>query len=215
MPLESRTVSYGDSKALCEEIIREAQRQAETLLADANGMAQRIMEQARADAADFAAGVMADAEHQAAEQECKSQPAINIDVRRVAMDAREKLFTMVIEHMKNKASTFRQDGRYRDYLRRSIIEGARIVACPEMVVIGSHIDAPLFDDSFLNDASRQLKDEHGQTVSLTFVAMEGELDIGVMIQSRDKRILFDNRFLPVLARWHDRLHVDILKKVLE
>ena len=120
-----------------------------------------------------------------------------MEKRRVCLEAKSLFIEDVIAAVKREAENFRGSKDYVKFLREAILEGIKIVDDRKVQVFYSHLDEKAI--SQVGDLPVEFKrSDFGE--------------IGVIVQSQDGRLLFDNRFSARLKRSYDEIYVKLLKE---
>ncbi|MDP2923179.1 MAG: hypothetical protein Q8O30_05595, partial [Candidatus Omnitrophota bacterium] len=75
----------------------------------------------------------------------------------------------------------------------------------------SFLDEGIFSDVFIKDIQEACRKKFRKDISLTFQKNDFK-DIGVLANSADKRLMYDNRFLLRLKRMYDDIYMQLLKE---
>ena len=103
----------------------------------------------------------------------------------------------MLAELKNVAAAFRQTREYTTFLQSAINEGARVINTQEVTVVYSPLDEKIMNDNFKNKGKYKL--------------LKGDFnDLGVIVQSVDGRLLFDNRLAARLKRKYDEIYSQLI-----
>jgi vacuolar-type H+-ATPase subunit E/Vma4 len=189
-------INSENAEEICSRIREESAEEAEFLLGKAHKERERILLEASGEARAQARAILLAAEKEVAGKREKIFSTVTMEKRRVDLEAKSLFIADVIAAVKREAENFRGGGDYVKFLREAILEGIKIVDDKKPQVFYSHLDEGLIS---------RLKDLPADFKKSDF----GE--IGVMVQSQDGRLLFDNRFSARLKRAYDEIYMKLLK----
>ena len=190
-------ISGENAEEICSSIREESSEEAELLLDKARKERERILSEASTEAQAQARAVFSAVEKEAAQMRGRMLSTITMEKRRVDLDAKSLFIADVITAVKKEAKSFRSGKDYLKFLRETILEGIKIVDDKSPQVFYSHLD---------EGAIAQLSD-----LSVEFKKSDFD-EIGVIVQSQDGRLLFDNRFSARLKRNYDEIYIKLLKE---
>ncbi|MDP3730262.1 MAG: V-type ATP synthase subunit E family protein [Candidatus Omnitrophota bacterium] len=185
------------AEEICSRIREESSEEAELLLGKANKERERILSEASKEADARAGTILSAAEKEAADKRERAFSTVTMEKRRVDLEARSLFIEDVIAAVKREAEKFRGSPDYVKFLREAILEGVGIIDDKKAQVFYSHLDEGVIAQ--FNDLDVEFK--------------IGDFnDIGVIVQSQDDRLLFDNRFSARLKRAYDEIYMKLLKE---
>jgi Archaeal/vacuolar-type H+-ATPase subunit E len=190
-------ISSENAEEICSRIKEESSAEAELLLGKAHKEQERILSEASNEAQAQTGAILLAAEKEVAGMRERIFSSIVMEQRRVYLEAKSLYIADVIAAVKREAEKFRGSKDYVKFLKEAILEGIRIVDDKKALVIYSHLDEGLIS---------QVKD-----LPVEFKSSDSG-EIGVMVQSEDGRILFDNRFSARLKRAYDEIYMKLLKE---
>ena len=182
---------------ICSRIREESSGEAEFLLGKAHKERERILSEASKEAQGRARAILSAAEKESAQMRERIFSTVTILKRRVDLEAKSLFIADVVAAVKREAENFRGSLDYVKFLREAVLEGIRIVDDKKAQVFYSHLDEGVI--SQFNDLPVEFKKSDS-----------GE--IGVIVQSQDGRLLFDNRFSARLKRAYDEIYMKLLKE---
>jgi vacuolar-type H+-ATPase subunit E/Vma4 len=190
-------ISGENAERICSRIGEESSEEAELLLGKAHKEKERILSEAFDEAQGKARAILLAAEKEAAQMRERIFSTVIMEKRRVSLEAKSLFIADVIAAVKREAESFRGSPDYVKFLREAILEGIKIVDDKKAQVFYSHFDEGAI--SQLNDLPAEFKkSDFGE--------------IGVIVQSQDGRLLFDNRFSARLKRAYDETYMKLLKE---
>lgn len=186
-----------DAGELCSRIREEASEEAELLLCKAEKERERILLTASEEARIKTQEILQAAEKDIAAGKDRIFSTINMEKKRIYLEAKSLFIANVIEAVKREAEIFRDNKDYIKFLRAAILEGIGIIDDKEAQVLYSRLDESRISQIDNLPVEFKVSDFN---------------DIGVIVQSRDGRFLFDNRFPARLKRLYDEIYVKLLKE---
>ncbi|MCX5666508.1 MAG: V-type ATP synthase subunit E family protein [Candidatus Omnitrophica bacterium] len=186
-----------NAEKICSRISEESSEEAGLLLGKAHKERERILSEALKEAQTLTRAILSAAEKEVAQKRERIFSTVTMEKRRVDLETKSLFIADVIAAVKREAENFRGNKDYVKFLRDAILEGVKIIDDKNAQVFYSHLD---------EGAISQVKD-------LTVEFKKSDFgEIGVMVQSRDGRLLFDNRFSARLKRAYDEIYMKLLKE---
>ncbi|MDO8535864.1 MAG: V-type ATP synthase subunit E family protein [Candidatus Omnitrophota bacterium] len=190
-------INIENAEEICSSIKRESSEEAQLLLDKANKERERILSEASVEADARSQAIFSAAEKELAEKRERIFSTVTMEKRRIDLEAKSLFIADVIAAVKKEAQNFRGAKDYVKFLRKAILEGVKIIDDKKAQVFYSHLDESVIAQ--LNDINVEFK--------------KGDFtDIGVIVQSQDGRLLFDNRFAGRLKRAYDEIYMKLLKE---
>lgn len=199
---------------IIEKIRQEADLLSESILSSAMKEAQVLSEQSRK---------MLEAEKAKIEQDLRLETAVfkeknisflSIEKRKIILNQKNRFVEDVLSLVRQEAEKFRFNKDYYDFLIKACCEGARVVGSKDVEVLYSYCDEAAFTSPEFGDKIRLFCSAIGCDCSISF--LKGEFkDIGVIIQSKDTRLIYDNRFESRLKRDYDEIFMNLLQEALQ
>ncbi len=200
---------------LCEEIRKDAGKQIQGTLDEAGKRQETKLEIARRDAGKIREKLLAEAGVKAEAAKERALSTVNLETKRIKSLACEEIINEVFQEVKLKQESFRKRKEYVGWLENLIIEGALSLKEKELVAVVSVKDFPLVDGAFVSRVEKKLSGRHLRDVRINPAPDDDSRDTGVVIKSRDGRIIFDNTFSARLQRMRTDLRVMIFKEILK
>jgi vacuolar-type H+-ATPase subunit E/Vma4 len=190
-------ISSENAEEICSKIREESSEEADFLLGKAHKEGERILSEALGEARARAGAILSAAEKEASKGKERMFSNVTMEKRRVQLEAKSLFIADVIAAVSREAENFRRRPDYVKFLREAVLEGIRIVDDKKAQVFYSHLDEDVI--SKLNDLPVEFKkSDFGE--------------IGVIVQSQDRRSLFDNRFSARLKRAYEEIYMKLLKE---
>lgn len=186
-----------NANEICSKIREESSGEADLLLGKAHKERERVLSEAAREAGDRSRAILSAAEKDAAEKKERIFSSVTMEKRRIFLEAKSLFIADVITAVNKEAEKFRGDKDYAKFLKEAILEGIKIVDDKKAQVFYSHLDEGII--SKLKDLPVEFKKSDFS-------------EIGVIVQSQDGRLLFDNRFSARLKRAYDEIYMKLLKE---
>ena len=189
--------SSENAEEICSKIRDESSEEVQLILSKADKEKGRILAEASKGAESNAQAILSAAEKAMEQNRERIFSTVTMEKRRVRLEAESLFIDDVIAAVKREAENFRGSKDYVKFLREAILEGIKVVDSKKAQVFYSRLD---------EEAISQISDLSVKFKKSDFV------DIGVMVQSEDNRLLFDNTFSAKLRRAHDEIYSKLLKE---
>ena len=209
--MEKHTEDTGQIEEISRRIQEEAEQQAKDIIQQAKKEAEEILNAAQQKAITERAKKMADLELALKQMRERIFSSLNLEKRRIELKEKERFIKDVFKEVQRQAESFRNSEEYPNFLIEAILEGISVLDKEELQVIYSSLDEPIFTESFLQTLSEECNRRLGKEVIIH--PEKGDfLDIGVKLQSMDRRIIFDNTFSARLARVQEEIYNRLLRE---
>jgi V/A-type H+-transporting ATPase subunit E len=208
---DSLKVNEQDAQEICAKIREEAQRQVADILARADKEAQRILAQARQEAENKKAQMLKDLDQQLTQTKEKILSTLNLEKKKIILEEKNKFAQQVLESLIKESEGFRNSKDYPDFLKKAIMEGAGVIDAKDLDVFYSSLDVKTVSDSFIKEITALASDKFKDNLVFRFHKSDFK-DIGVIVQSGDGHLSYDNRFLSRLKRVQDDIYMKLLKE---
>jgi vacuolar-type H+-ATPase subunit E/Vma4 len=186
-----------NAREICSRIREESSEEARFVVEKANKERERILSQAAEESQVKTKAILLAAQKEVEQRKERIFSTVTMEKRRVSLEAKSLFIADVITAVNGQAEKFRDSKDYVKFLRGAISEGVKIVDDKKAQVFYSHIDEGLIPQ--LSDLPVEFRKSDFR-------------EIGVMIQSQDGRLLFDNRFSARLKRAYDDIYMKLLKE---
>ena len=200
-----------DAQVIRAKIKEEAAFQTAELAARAKQEAQKIRAQAENEAQRKADEMLKDMEHQISRAKEKVLSTLSLEKKKIILDEKNKFVQQVIAAVHAEAAGFRNDREYTSFMKRAILEGARVIDAETTEVLYSPLDKKLIDDDFIRETGAFITNTLKKNVTLKFTVSDFS-DIGVIMQSQDGRLYYDNRFASRFQRVQDEVFARLLRE---
>lgn len=201
------------SEVLCREIRTQSESEASSILEEAEKDVERIRQKAAQDAEKDREKTLSGAQIQAGASRRKMLSSVHLEVKKQTLRNREAILARIFQEVRKKLDAFRSDGEYAEFLMACVVEGALAVESETIQVVCGKTEEKKLTPAALESIQKTLAQE-GRVCRLELT--EGDDgEGGVLVQSSDGRMRFDNRFSARIRRMEHRLRLEAMKKVFE
>lgn len=192
------------AEKICQQIREDSQKEAETIIQKAKRNAGLRIKLAQGEAKRYVKEHNLKVAGQIEQIEQKVLAGVNLEIRKIILQAREKIIDSVLQAIRKKGAEFRQQQEYENWLNKVIIEGIRNIGDKNITVIISRQDAALVP---------KIENNIKEALTVTVVTDENVHDTGAIIKSADGRKVFYNIFSARLERLMPKLRLLIVKEI--
>jgi len=192
-------VRIEDAEEICKRIIEDATSQADSLLESAKKERSKILGEANEEAESRKKEILKKGEIDTEKMKQKIFSTLNLEKKKLFLEEKSRFIESILEKVKVMAAEFRKDPGYKQFLEKAILEGIKVVAEKEVEVLYSTLDEKIIKD--INIANVRFKKSDFK-------------DIGIIVQSNDSRLIFDNTFSARFKRMYEDIYMDLLKGAL-
>ncbi|MDE2027270.1 MAG: V-type ATP synthase subunit E [Candidatus Omnitrophica bacterium] len=211
--MKIQPIPSGSIEGLCTQISKDALDDARRIFAQARDEIRKITEEGAKESEAMCRRIEESAQKEVKSCRQKIMGAVNLEVRRTILGAREEVFGQIMAAVKAKAADYRRSGEYPQYLKTKIIEGLLVLQADCVEILGGSIEKSILNDDFLAGIEQEFKEKHGLGVTLEFKTRMDWNEMGFILRSRDGRLLFDNTFSAHLARHYEEIRSTVLKEL--
>jgi len=200
-----------NADAICAKIREDADYETKNILARANKEAERILKEAKELGEKKKEQLLRNFDKEIEKTRERILSTINLEKKRIILEEKSKFVEDILTNVKSQAQDFRKSEGYIEFLEKAIIEGVKVIDEGDIDVFYSFLDENILHDGFIkkleNICSLTLK----QKCSIKLKKSDFE-DLGVIVNSQDGRMSYDNRFLARLERIYDAVYMELLKE---
>ena len=201
-----------NAEEICRKIKEDADREIKETLERAKKAAAITLGEARLEAERRRQELLKEFDKESQLLKERIFSTINLERKRIILEEKNRLIEDVFEKVKKEAETFRGNKDYRNFLKRAILEGIDIIDTENIDILYSFLDENIIAGGFMDDIKSICRTKGNGNVSLQIKKSDFK-DIGVIAQSRDGHLIYDNRFLARLQRAYDGLYLGLLKEI--
>lgn len=196
---------------MCKRIEAESDAQAQDILSRAGKEAARILEEARKEADTNREALLRAADRALIKIRERIVSSINLEKKKVVMAEKDKFVKSVLQLVRQEAESFRENREYPVFLKKEISSGIAVMDNSSVEIYYSFLDDKLFTGGFRKEIEDACREKIKGGVSLQFIKADFK-DIGIIVQSKDGRLISDRRFLAFLKTSYDDIYMRLLKE---
>jgi vacuolar-type H+-ATPase subunit E/Vma4 len=204
-------INLENAQVLCSKISEDADEEIRSILAAARKESEKILSAARKEVEGKNQLIFKELEREIQKSREKILSSLNLEKKRLVLGEKDKFIQSVLAQVNKKAQDFRREDNYPEFLENAIIEGAEVVEEKNIEVYYSALDERIFSDDFKNKIEKACSRILKTGCSLRFNKADFS-DPGVIVNSVDGRIMYDNRFLARLERVKEEVYMELLKE---
>ncbi|MDP2911534.1 MAG: V-type ATP synthase subunit E family protein [Candidatus Omnitrophota bacterium] len=189
-------VKIEDAEEICRRITQDAVSQADVMLTGAKKEKARILEEANLEAEVKKKEILKRNDMEVDKIKQKIFSTLNLEKKKLFLEEKGRFIKTILEKVKETAMEFRKDPGYKAFLEKVIAEGILVLGEAEIEVMYSSLDEKIIKDM--------------QVMGVQF--KKGDFkDAGVIVQSKDARLIYDNTFSARFKRLHDDIYMELLR----
>jgi Archaeal/vacuolar-type H+-ATPase subunit E len=192
-----------DAGEICRRIIEDATFQADFMLTRSAKEKSEILKEANREAENKKKEILRKNEIEIEKMKQRIFSTLNLEKKKLFLEEKGRFIEAIIEKVRETAMEFRKDPGYKKFLEKAISEGVEVVGEREAEVLYSGLDEKIIKDDFIKNING---------VALEFKKSDFK-DIGVIMQSKDSRLIYDNTFSARFKRLYDGIYMELLKGV--
>ncbi len=204
----------GSLDTLKDEILKQAKEQSLSILDRAQRISERDLEFAREEAEEIIQ-----------QQRAKIQPSIDMEIKKITasaeMEARktlllkkEELVSRIFDEAKKKMEEMRYSDFYTNFIIKSIIDSVSTIGNELDIEFGEQ-DKNIFTSEMMSSIESQVSKSLNQNVKLNFKCVGDEISAGIIIRSKDGKVILDNSFSSLIRRLKEELRGKVCEILLE
>lgn len=178
--------------AEAEDLLRRAKEDAGTIIAAAK---------------KEAAALRSDAQHTLEQDEEaareRKEASLKMEKKKILLSQKNMLVEEILQLVRDSAGKFRGTKEYALFLRKALEEGIKALHTDEVEIFYAAMD-----EKIVNELTKGIKNRYEKVV---FKKSEFK-DIGIIIQSKDGKVLYDNRFQARLKRKYDEVYMRLMSE---
>ena len=190
-----------DAGEICRKIVEDATAQADSILASAEKERSKILEEASHEAENKKREALKNNDIEIEKTKQKIFSTLNLEKKKLFLEEKSRFIETALEKVREIAAEFRKDPGYKAFLEKAISEGVEVIGEGEVSVLYSALDEKIIKEDFIKNV---------KGVALEFKKCDFK-DIGVIVQSKDSRLIYDNTFSARFKRLYDDIYMDLLK----
>jgi len=204
----------GNIGILRSEILRQAQEQAKSTLERAKRVSERDLVYAQQEA-DEIKSQQRDAIQPMAEMERKKTlVTAEMEARRRLLEKKEELVSRIFTEAESKLEEMRGSKAYVDIISTLVKDGIASINGDAIVEFGEK-DKAIFTQKFKSAIESQLSGSLNMQMKLDFRCVGDAISSGVLVRSKNGKIVIDNSFSGRLRRLKEDLRGEVSEILLE
>jgi len=204
-------INQENAQVICSKISEDADDEIKSILGAARKESEKINSAARKVIEDKNQVIFKDLEREIQKSREKILSSLNLEKKRLVLGEKDKFIQSVLAQVKKKAEDFRRESNYLEFLKNAIIEGVEVIEENNIEIYYSVLDERIFNDDFKDKIEKACSQILKTECSLKFNKADFS-DLGVIVNSIDGRIMYDNRFLARLERVKEEVYMELLKE---
>jgi|GEM_PF-398332 len=201
-----------NADVICAKIRQDAENEVKILLDRAAREKAGIIKEAQTLAQKKAGDILRETDKEIEKSRERINSTLNLEKKRLLLEGKSRFVQSVFESVQRMADKLRDQPGYADRLQDWIIEGIKVIESDKVDLFYSFRDEHIVNDGFIKKIEDICKDTLKQSVSVK--PCKGDFaDPGVIVNSQDGRMMFDNRFSARLSRSYDQFYMELLKEV--
>jgi vacuolar-type H+-ATPase subunit E/Vma4 len=200
-------------KDFCERIDEDAEKEITSILERAEYTAKARTKQILDDAEEKKKTILDKGAEEAKSARRLVLSDLNLELKKVGLRIKGEIVEDAMSMLRQRLSELRSSPEYIDFLTWLSFEGITILGLKEVVLKPGEFDKSFFTESLLDGVRKRLSESSGNDVriSITGEALKGSS--GLIIASKDGRLLYDNTIESRIGRMSDELHLIISRKI--
>jgi len=200
----------GSLETLRNQVLKQAKDQAITIVDREQRISERDMVFAKEDAEKIKEQQRAKIQSLVDTEKRKIMAAAEMEARRMLLDKKEELISRLFDEAETKLEEMRGSKLYIDVIDKSIENAVNVIGDDLIVEFGDK-DKTVFVNDITSSIESNVSKAMGKKVKLQFRSAGDTISAGVIIKSKDERMIIDSSFTNLIKR----LEEDIRGKVSE
>ncbi len=204
----------GNVDALKEKILKQAQEQAANTLDKAKRASERDLVYAKEEAEEIRSQHRAKIQPMSEVEGRKSLMDAEMDARRKLLEKKEELVFRIVAEAESKLEELRGSQAYMDIISKLIEEGVTGIGGDVIVEFGEK-DKDVLTPDAISSIESHLRKSLGRDFQLQFQCVGDKISSGVIIKSKDKRVIVDNSLSNRLRRLEEERRGEVSEILLK
>lgn len=206
------STTINDKSDLLISIIRDSEKDAEKIIADAEKSAEEKNKVKISMVASILKNGRKKAENQIEMIKKNNLSAVSVEEKRIALKVREKIIDQVIEKIKIDIAKLVDSAKYPEIIEGWLIEAALGLGEEEVEVNGSVKELDIMTPSFLKGVQKKYKDLTGRRIVYKKTSSNPLLAQGIVLTSLNRKTAFNNQVPTRLLRYQSEIRKAIYDK---
>ena len=203
----------GDVNALRDRVLKQAQEQASEILDRAKRVSERDLVYAREEAEEIRSQQRSKVDPMAEMEGRKTLVDAEMEARRKLLEKKDELVSRIFAQAENRLEELRGSEAYMDIITRLIEEGVASIGA-EITIGFSQKDKDAFTPEAISSIKSRVAKSLGADIRLNFQCIGSDISSGVIIKSKDGRVIIDNSFSKRLGRLKEELRGEVSEMLL-
>jgi vacuolar-type H+-ATPase subunit E/Vma4 len=199
-----------NAEVICAKISEDADEEIKAILEQARRESDKIVSQAHKVVDDKTQVIFKELDQEIQKSREKILSSLNLEKKRLVLGEKDKFIQSVLANIIKNSQDFRKENNYPEFLENAIIEGTEVIEDGNIAVYYSYLDESIFNADFTRKIEHACSQVLKKGCSLKFNKADFN-DLGVIVNSVDGRIMYDNRFLARLERVKENIYMELLK----
>jgi vacuolar-type H+-ATPase subunit E/Vma4 len=204
-------INLENAQVICSKISQDADEEIRLILEAARKESEKTLSAARKLVEDNNRANLKESEKEIQKSREKILSSLNLEKKRLVLGEKDKFIQSVLSQVIKRSQDFRQENGYPEFLENAVIEGVEVIEEKNIEVYYSALDERIFNEDFKNKTVKACSQILKMDCSLKFIKADFS-DLGVIVNSVDGRIMYDNRFLARLERVKEEVYMELLKE---
>jgi vacuolar-type H+-ATPase subunit E/Vma4 len=204
----------GDVEALKNKILEQAREEASKALDRAKRVAERDLVYAREEAEEIKAQQRTEIQPLLEAEKKKIVVAAEMEARKKLLEKKEELVDRIFAEAENRLIELRGSKDYVGIISRSIEEAVTAIDADAIIEFGEK-DSDIFTPDAISFIESLVAESLGRKLQLQFQCVGDRISAGVIIKSKDGRIIVDNSFSNRLRRIKEEMRGRVSEMLLQ
>jgi V/A-type H+-transporting ATPase subunit E len=204
----------GSIDNLRSEILKQAKEQSAALLEREKRIAERDLEFAKEDAEKFKEQQKIKAQSVVDMEKRKIIASAEMEARRILLEKKEDLVSKLFIEAKTKLEEMRGSDLYINVVSKSIENAASAIG-ENLIVEFCENDKAVFTRDIMFSIKSRVSKAFGSDIDIEFKCIGNNISAGVIIKSKDERLVIDNSFSSLIKRLEEDIRGNVSEILLD
>ncbi len=204
----------GDVEALKSKILEQAREEASKALDRAKRVAERDLVYAQEEVEEIKAQQRAEILPLLEAEKKKIIVAAEMEARKKLLEKKEELVDRIFAEAENRLIQLRGSKDYVYIISRSIEEAVTTINGDAIIGFGEK-DSDIFTPDYISSIKSRVAESLGENLQLQFQCVGDKISAGVIIKSKDGKVIIDNSFSSQLRRLKEEMRGKVSEMLLQ
>ncbi len=204
----------GDVEALKSKILEQAREEASKALDRAKRVAERDLVYAQEEVEEIKAQQRAEILPLLEAEKKKIIVAAEMEARKKLLEKKEELVDRIFAEAENRLIQLRGSKDYVYIIFRSIEEAVTTINGDAIIGFGEK-DSDIFTPDYISSIKSRVAESLGENLQLQFQCVGDKISAGVIIKSKDGKVIIDNSFSSRLRRLKEEMRGKVSEMLLQ